>query len=373
MAAAAPAKQGPGPRVDTGHELPCTVGATVDELSLNGAPVVDGPAADQDLAPLSMIAGTTQLWRVLNAATDAVLNLALVDADGRPVAVRLVAQDGAPVTDDSGHPSPWRPTTTPLLVPPAGRVEFLVTAPPLGQKQYFVTHAVDTGCTGDLVPERRLGVLTALPYSDDSDKAPAAAPAPTRQPSVFDGLLAQKTERERLLAFAEYPRPGTLDQTDFYIAERRPGAEFRPFDMDGPPAITVRAGTAEEWLVQNFTHEIHAFHIHQVHFRVLAIDGRAAEPPPLLDTVIVPAADAAGTPGSVRIKLAFGAGDIGDIPFHCHLVDHEDNGMMGVLRVLPESGQMTQKAALEALLHPRICRWKAASGTSAGQRLPTSR
>jgi len=366
--AAATNAPGPGPRVDTAHELSCTQGGAVDEISLNGAPVVDGLAADKDIAPLSMIAGTTQLWRVLNAATDAVLNLALVDAQGRPVPVRLVAQDGAPVTDDAGHPAPWRPTTAPLLVPPAGRVEFLVTAPPLGQKQYFVTHAVDTGCTGDLVPERRLGVLTALPYTDDSDTPPAAVPAPTVQTSVFDGLLAQKTDRERVLAFAEYPRPGTLDQTDFYIAERRPGAEFRPFDMDGPPAITVQAGTAEEWLVQNFTHEIHAFHIHQVHFRVLAINGRAAEPPPLLDTVIVPAADAAGAPGSVRIKLAFGARDVGDIPFHCHLVDHEDNGMMGVLRVLPEPGQAIQKAALDALLHPRICRWKSASGIGAAQR-----
>jgi FtsP/CotA-like multicopper oxidase with cupredoxin domain len=38
-------------------------------------------------------------------------------------------------------------------------------------------------------------------------------------------------------------------------------------------------------------------------------------------------------PGRVRIKLSFPARLSGDIPFHCHLVDHEDNGMMALLRV----------------------------------------
>jgi hypothetical protein len=40
-------------------------------------------------------------------------------------------------------------------------------------------------------------------------------------------------------------------------------------------------------------------------------------------------------PGRVRIKLWFPAGLAGDIPFHCHLLEHEDNGMMAVIRVLP--------------------------------------
>ena len=63
----------------------------------------------------------------------------------------------------------------------------------------------------------------------------------------------------------------------------------------------------------------------------------------MLDTVIVPTAmgfdrtDAGSgpTPGTVRLKIFFPETMTGDIPFHCHLVDHEDNGMMGVLRVLP--------------------------------------
>jgi FtsP/CotA-like multicopper oxidase with cupredoxin domain len=94
--------------------------------------------------------------------------------------------------------------------------------------------------------------------------------------------------------------------------------------------------------VENWTNEIHAFHIHQVHFRVLAVNGHPVAEPPLLDTVLVPAASPAQSdapaPGSVRVKLYFPETLAGDIPFHCHLVDHEDNGMMAVVRVVPATG-----------------------------------
>jgi hypothetical protein len=67
-------------------------------------------------------------------------------------------------------------------------------------------------------------------------------------------------------------------------------------------------------------------------------------------------------PGRIRIKLYFPASLAGDIPFHCHLVDHEDNGMMAVIRVLPADGGR-QKASLSkpsldeaSLENPPICR-----------------
>jgi FtsP/CotA-like multicopper oxidase with cupredoxin domain len=343
------------PRIDTRHELGCTNTATVDEISLNGAPVVDGPAQDKDLAPLSMSVGTTQLWRFVNAATDAFLDLALIDEAGKPVPIQVLARDGSPLIDDAGHPTDAPMTTEPQLVPPAGRIEFLVSAPPLDQKVYLVSHAVDTGCTGDSVPERRLGVLTALPYAADAAQQ-AQAPPRTTSLNMFAGLLSRKTEHKRVIAFAEYPRPGDEDQTDFYIAERRPGVALVPYQMNGAPTITVPADSVEEWTVENWTNEVHAFHIHQVHFRVLSVNGQPVADGALLDTVTVPAAapvaaappapaDVTGAsqvaPGQVRIKLFFPESLAGDIPFHCHLVDHEDHGMMGVLRVTPRGGART--------------------------------
>ena len=117
---------------------------------------------------------------------------------------------------------------------------------------------------------------------------------------------------------------------------------LKPYHMGDPPAITVKAGTTEEWIVENWTNELHAFHIHQVHFRLLEIDGRRVDHPPLLDVVNVPYATATGyhsqgplPSGTGAHQADFPAGVRRDIPFHCHLADHEDNGMMAVLRVLP--------------------------------------
>lgn len=329
--------------IDTAHELLCASGAGIDAISLNGTPVPLGDAPDAALAHLEVAAGGTELIRLLNAATDAFLDLTLIDTQSRPLPLQVVARDGSPLTDDNGAPLPAAATTESQAVPPAGRLEFLLPTFPAGAKAYLVTRAVDTGCAGDRVPERRLAVIDSLPASAGGAAPPAAAPAPVQRREFFSGLLARPAADRRVIALAEYPRPGSEDQTDFYLFERRPGAVLRPYGMGDAPAITVRAGTTEEWLIENWTHELHAFHIHQVHFRVLEVDGRPLAQPPLLDVVTVPYATATGyhssegpvRPGRVLIKVSFPAALAGDIPFHCHLADHEDNGMMAVLRVLP--------------------------------------
>jgi FtsP/CotA-like multicopper oxidase with cupredoxin domain len=350
MTAAPPEREGAAPRpgrrpataIDTTHELLCAATAGIDAISLNGTPVQVGDAPDAALAHFAIPADRVEMWRILNAATDAFLDLAIVDADGGLLPMTVVGRDGSPLTDDSGALLPARATLESQFVPPSGRIEVLVRPPPAGRRAYLVTHAVDTGCAGDRVPERRLALIEAsAPVA--ATAAPVSAAAPLSRASLYDGLLSRRTERSRVIAFAEYPRPGQDDQTDFYIVERKPGAVLKPYHMGAAPAITVKAGTTEEWTIENWTNELHAFHIHQVHFRVLQIDGRRLEEPPLLDVVSVPYATATGyhspegpvRPGRVRIKVSFPATLAGDIPFHCHLADHEDNGMMAVLRVLP--------------------------------------
>ncbi len=357
--------------IETDHELPCSDRTGVDRISLNGSKVVDGRVKDIDVAPVTIPAGGVQLWRVLNAATDAYLNLAVIDQNGVPVPIQIVARDGAPLTDDSGKRLNPSPVADYQLVPPAGRLEFLVPAPPPGQKAYLVSHAVDTGCSGDKVPERKLALLTAGPPAPQAATMAAAA-LTASAPNIFSGLLARPTERVRTLALAEYPRPGAEDRSDFYIVEKKPGAVLKPFMMGDPPTITTHAGAVEEWVVENWTNELHAFHIHQLHFRVLEINGVKLSDPPLQDTVNVPFATSGDvndgtipvTPGRVRIKLMFPEELAGDILFHCHLVDHEDAGMMGLLRVLPtaaftpvrkaDAGGGRSLAALFA--NPPLCR-----------------
>jgi FtsP/CotA-like multicopper oxidase with cupredoxin domain len=355
--------------IDTVHELLCAPNSGIDQISLNGAPVPtfgDGP--DSALARLEVPAGATQLWRLLNAATDAFLDLALVDESGKSLPLEIVAHDGAPLTDDTGRRLHPPPTTEPQLVPPAGRLEFLVASPPPGVKAYLLTRSVLTGCAGDQLPERRLAVVTASPAASvPPPKAVAKAAGLVDSPDFFSGLMSRKIDHTRIIAFAEYPRPGTSDATDFYIVERKPDAVLRPYKMGDPPIITVSAGTTEEWTVENWTNELHAFHIHQVHFRVLEIDGKRLEDPPLLDTVTVPFATATGyrdrqegpvRPGRAVIRLYFPPTLAGDIPVHCHLVDHEDNGMMGVVRVLPNAATPIQKTdlSIDDLFRTSICR-----------------
>ena len=339
----APGHAPPATAIDTAHELLCGANSGIDALSLNGTPVPVAQPDDSALAHFEIGAGRKQFWRILNAATDAFLNLAIVDESGRPLPLEVVARDGSALTDDAGQPLPVIATLNSQFVPPSGRIEVLVNAPPPDVKAYLVTHAVDTGCAGDRLPERRLAVISSTGSAAEQIQPAPAVPTPGH--TLFDGLIARHTDRERVIAMAEYPRPGMTDQVDFYIVERKPGAVLEPYGMGAPPAITVRAGTTEEWIVENWTNELHAFHIHQLHFRVLTIDGKPVPNPPLLDVVNVPYAEATGyhskegpvRPGRVRIKLTFPESLAGDIPFHCHLVDHEDNGMMGVLRVVPTS------------------------------------
>ena len=331
--------------VDTAHELLCTSSAGIDQISLNGTPVPVGDAPDASLARLAIAAGTRQFWQLLNAATDAFLSLSLVDEQGRALPLQVVARDGSPLSDDAGHRLRPPPTVEAQAVPPGGRIELWVAAPPPGTKAWLVTHAIDTGCAGDRLPERRLALVVA---GDAASTTAAAipAPSPAAAPDVFSGVLSHKVDRRRVIAMAEYPRPGTDDRTDFYIFERKPGAILRTYMMGDAPAIVAKAGTTEEWVIENWTNELHTFHIHQLHFRVLEVDGKPSAAPELLDVVEVPYATATGfhskegpvRPGRVRIRMSFPAELAGDIPFHCHLVDHEDNGMMAVLRVVGPGG-----------------------------------
>jgi FtsP/CotA-like multicopper oxidase with cupredoxin domain len=89
----------------------------------------------------------------------------------------------------------------------------------------------------------------------------------------------------------------------------------------------VEVGATEIWEVENASGTPHSFHVHDVRFRIIEYAG---EPPPpqlagLKDTVYVP-------PGkTVRFAVAFE--DYADrshpYMFHCHILEHEDRGMMG--------------------------------------------
>lgn len=113
------------------------------------------------------------------------------------------------------------------------------------------------------------------------------------------------------------------------------GINDKPMDMDRIDEVVTR-GTTETWTVRNDNGMPHNFHVHDVQFRVLDVDGRT--PPPALrgrkDTVLIPSGS------RMRLVLRFDGTADEDTPymFHCHLLSHEDRGMMGQFVVVEPGG-----------------------------------
>jgi FtsP/CotA-like multicopper oxidase with cupredoxin domain len=62
----------------------------------------------------------------------------------------------------------------------------------------------------------------------------------------------------------------------------------------------------------------------------------------MLDTMQVPAWSGTGPYPSATVRMDFRGPDIGDFVYHCHIMAHEDLGMMAIIRVLPKSWSFFQ-------------------------------
>ena len=107
------------------------------------------------------------------------------------------------------------------------------------------------------------------------------------------------------------------------------------FDPSNPPAIITTQGAVEDWTIENRALENHEFHMHQIHFLVLEQNGKSVDTGQYLDTVQVPYWSGTGPYPSVKVRMDFRGPVIGDFVYHCHILGHEDSGMMAVIRVLP--------------------------------------
>jgi hypothetical protein len=109
------------------------------------------------------------------------------------------------------------------------------------------------------------------------------------------------------------------------------------FDPTDPLFPDMIAGNYEEWTVYNQSFSDHPFHIHQNHVLVTQINGITIPQPEWHDTLVVPAAD--NTPGSITFRTYFNPITAGCFVMHCHILTHEDIGMMQRLDILPAKGQ----------------------------------
>jgi FtsP/CotA-like multicopper oxidase with cupredoxin domain len=124
--------------------------------------------------------------------------------------------------------------------------------------------------------------------------------------------------------------------TVFYLTVD--GQAPAPFDPSSPlPNIVARSGDVEDWVIENRSKELHAFHIHQTHFLLLEWNGLPVNEPFLRDTVNVDYwREKMTTYPSIKVRIDFREPSIvGTFAYHCHLLEHQDNGMMGIIRVEP--------------------------------------
>ncbi|MCC9307938.1 multicopper oxidase family protein [Kitasatospora sp. RB6PN24] len=265
-----------------------------DNLSI-GAPT-NRTVNGQQHPVISIRPGETQLWRLANIGANIYYKLHL---PGRTF--HVIAQDGYPVSRVYSADS--------LVIPAGARFDVLVQGGPPGTSQ-LQTLAYDTGPAGNRFPQVDLATVV----SEGSPMRPAALPvgfAPGDD--LGDAPIAARHD----LVYTE-----NAAGTEFYIN----GKKFDPDRVD----VTSKLNTVEEWRVVNHTGENHSFHVHTNHFQLMSVNG-APTPPGhrWYETVNVPAG------GTAVLRIRFDD-FTGKTVLHCHILNHEDKGMMAVLNIVPD-------------------------------------
>jgi FtsP/CotA-like multicopper oxidase with cupredoxin domain len=364
------------------------VDLTVNNITINTTTNTTTGVTTYTPAVIQMVAGTQEFWRVSNSASNPILDLQVL-FDGVAQTIQIVGIDGVPVNSQDGtQPGQLIPVTH-FVMPPASRVEFLVNAPAATVKvAQLITQNILTGPLGDDDPIRPL--LSIQLAAASAQTAAAALPADSTVPAfttlntsqqLFGGIRNLTPALTRTVYFAE-----EQDGNQFYInfsgCVTAAGSQCAtqvtngvpidtPFDNNNPPSIITTQGTVEKWIIQNHAQENHEFHQHQIHFMVLEQDNFEAngsqQAPAIngqfLDMVQVPfcngpapaitktnptgnnppaCVNAEGNPvipyPQVQVLMDFRGMDIGDFVFHCHILGHEDLGMMAIERVCPSTG-----------------------------------
>jgi FtsP/CotA-like multicopper oxidase with cupredoxin domain len=305
------------------------------DLSLNYIPV-PYPNFTPVVVPMKPL--EKQFWRVVNASADTILDIQLV-YDGTPQPLQVVALDGVPTGSQDGTARGKTVTETDILLAPAARAEFIVTGPASSvQNAMLFTLNVDTGPDGDNDPERPIVVIEASENAPEpAQTVSAASGTPNRQ--RFAGLANAQVTAKRTLYFSEVLSDPTdpNSPTNFFITVD--GQTPTLFNPNNPPAIVTTQGAVEDWTIENRALENHEFHMHQIHFLLMAQNGVRVKNGQYLDMIQVPYWTGTGPYPSVTVRMDFRGPDVGDFVYHCHILGHEDSGMMAIIRVIPRSAQ----------------------------------
>lgn len=254
--------------------------------------------------------GEVVRFRMLNACSD---NLMPIVVQGHEM--HLIALDGVNFSEVRTQPVYDKLTGDgQVLLAPANRAEFLIqgAAKPgvykimqLAQSQQFLHSDQKTICEIEVVGKPK------------KMKLPTRLPIPKRN---YPLIKPEEIKTIRTIQFGG-TFPGVLNPVvgiDFLINNMQ-------YEERAVPVIVER-DSCEEWhLVVEGPHhggtEGHPFHIHVDSFEVISINGVAQPPGTFMDTIWV----AAKTTVVIRMKFVEW---VGKSVFHCHILPHEDTGMM---------------------------------------------
>ena len=244
--------------------------------------------------------GESQRLRLWNASTERFLQI-------RPTGGEywILARDGNTLS----HPV----RTSLMQMGPGQRLEVLVRAPrTAGQYPLIQTYFSQRPTPFGKQPEVKLATLSV--------GGSAVTPQPVPQDlSVQEDLRDASIAERRRITFAQ--NPGIAS---FYVNGKR-FAEHGTIQT----VYRMKLGTTEEWLIRNHSPEWHNFHIHIQDFQVVARNGKKLTGQPnWQDSVTIPPNE------SVTIRQRF-TDYTGRFVFHCHVLVHEDHGMMAAVEVVP--------------------------------------
>lgn len=302
---------------------------------------------------LTVPADQPQLLRVLNATSDSPIHLRMRDASGNPAELHVVGRDGTPVGGDDRQPLSQYVAMNEVTLPPAGRADVLVTLGTGETATLYAAYACQAPLDEVEIPTSLLVVRAGAPAASPATVSSAPL-APSQSPAARLVAYARAHPgevRHRAFTYTEYALPtahGHGLEAAYYITQTSaPNFREHPYwpayakGASVPsPDVVVKRGSIEEWDLFNATVESHTFHIHQMNF--VAVDGKPG--PATLDTVMVPFGKFLPNkkspdyplivPSRTRVLLDFRNVPRGTFVYHCHMLFHEDHGMMGVIKVV---------------------------------------
>ena len=250
--------------------------------------------------------GAIELWRLANISADIFYD---VELEGNPFYV--IGEDG------NAPGKMW--LASHLVLPPGKRYDVLAQFGPPGTYA-LKTLRYSTGPGGDEYPEARLATLTV----------------------AGNPVKGQKSLAKQALGASGLPNP-TLPPKEKVLTENEQTGEFmingKTFDENRVDDY-VPLNAVQDWTFYNKTDEQHPIHIHQDDFWVVARNGEPLTPKGQQDTMIV-------KPGEkLTARIPF-YDFSGKFVYHCHILNHEDHGMMAVVEVL-EPGEKKAQPARQA-------------------------